>query len=135
VEFGARLGGVSVPLAEIVAVCEPCAWRRALANGHGHRDFTRLTFEHSGYRQCQAPTCQAWILDALTDKHKPTPVDVGVSPDGNLALRYDPGSRGAYRVRYLKLGELLEDGEVRAMTHFKTCTEPERFRKPARSRT
>jgi hypothetical protein len=123
------------PVAEIIATCAQCGpkdrpWRRPVANGHPGMDFTRLQYEHSGYRQCQARDCQAWIIDAITDPGgKRTVVDVGVAPKGNVALHFSRQEPGCWRARYLKGDDQPEEGEVRVMSHFATCTHPDQFRR------
>jgi hypothetical protein len=51
----------------------------------------------------------------------------------NLEVWRDPpraeGERGLLRFRVLKRGEDVAEGRHRAMSHYVTCAEPERFRR------
>lgn len=72
--------------------------------------------------------CRAAIRFERTVNDKLMPLDVDPVLDGNVVIR-----EGVVRV--LKEGELPAAGELRYVSHFKSCTAPEAFRQPRKGKS
>lgn len=76
---------------------------------------------------CKAKRCGVKIRWAKTDTGETIPVDYAPDPAGNL-VRY-MRSRGDWRVRVVKDGEVLDPSLTRWTSHFATCPEATKFRR------
>lgn len=76
---------------------------------------------------CKAKRCGVKIRWAKTDTGEAIPVDYAPDPAGNL-VRY-MRSRGDWRVRVVKDGEVLDPSLTRWTSHFATCPEATKFRR------
>lgn len=73
-------------------------------------------------------SCKAEIDWGRTAADKPVPIDAVPVEDGNLAVRRDDD--GQLRTRVVRLGDPLEPDEKRGSSHFATCPNADRHRKP-----
>lgn len=72
-------------------------------------------------------SCKKPIVWAETEKGRKMPVDLDATPDGNIELR-DRGRNRAPLAIYVKASD---DGELRFTSHFVTCPQANRWRKPS----
>lgn len=72
-----------------------------------------------GQAACREKACRRPIRWGITEAGKHQAVDLGVDPDGNLAVYRD--GTGTLKIRVLKAGQEPEPYERRAMPHAATC--------------
>lgn len=82
------------------------------------------------------PACQRPIVWAVHERtHNRAPFDPGLDPDGNveIALAKPAGFDGPlYTYRVVPKAEREAEPRGRHLSHFVTCTDPDRFRRSIR---